>query len=477
MRSIVHVAVENFQNHMKSIIELPGPGTLTVVTGPSDSGKTALVSRALRWLFLNQPQGDSFIRHGATYAKVLVRYDDGWVVERERTPSRNQYRLYAPGSASAQVFEGFGSGVPLEVQQVTGVSPVRIGDLDLTLNLSGQLESAFLGSSISSTARARVLGVLAGTEAIDLAAKNVGTDIYRANRDITRLENELKDIEEQKSRLAWVGPMGELLKAVTQLVDKLKDTVARKERLEQLLLKRHELQGRVDRNRDRIEVCERIMAAKKPVQLANEIRQRHAAITSLAARRQGVQSLITKQQAALTQSEATLRARLHVVGAREYAERCGRLRSLIESRNRVETAKKAAAEVALHAWVILDKPKRLVEMGLRPALDRYVKSNSLVYQSLRVLEQRSDAAVTLSSAQRVLLAADLVSRVRDKCRTYSQLDGLIRARRDALDRISNERQQLDAHTRRYQGQSRLEKAYLTALGRCPTCGQVISISA
>lgn len=430
MRSIVHVAVENFQSHKLSVIELPGPGTLTVVTGPSDSGKTALVSRALRWLLLNQPQGDSFIRHGASYAKVLIKYDDGWWVERERTPSRNQYRIYHPSLGQTQVFEGFGTGVPLEVQQITGVSPVRIGDLDLVLNLSSQLESAFLGSSISSTARARVLGVLAGTEVIDLASKNVATDIHRANRDITRIENELVGIEEQLSRLAWVEPMGELLKAAGALVDKLKEATSRKERLEQLLLKRHELQGWVDRNRDRIEVCQRILAAKKPLELAQECRQRHAVVLSLTSRHQGVQNLISKQQTLLAQSEALLRAKPHVSGAQEYAERYRRLAALAGSRARVKHDLEIATKATTYANAMLGKPREFINTQLRPTLNKFAEARRLALERWSI-----------------------------------------------LDRISDERMRAQEATERVVAATKAREAYLKELGRCPTCGQIILASA
>lgn len=430
MRSIEHISVENFQSHKHSVIELPGPGTLTVVTGPSDSGKTALVSRALRWALLNQPQGDAFVQHGATYAKVTVKYDDGWWVERERTPSRNQYRICAPDSAQAQVFEGFGSSVPLEVQQVTGVAPVRIGDLDLTLNLSSQLESAFLGSSISSTARARVLGVLAGTEAIDLASKNVATDIHRANRDITRLESELAGIEEQKSRLAWVEPMGELLKAAGELVDKLKETTNRKERLEQLLLKRHELRGRADQNRDRIKVYERLLAAKKPVQLANEVAQRHATIASLAARRNGIKSLIGKQQVALRESETTRRAKPYVLNAQSFAEKYARLGTLVDTKNRLNADYGRAANVFNYTATILGGPKYVVESDLRPAFEKYVRVRQLVIRRQAVQKSLGEEHI---KAQRLT----------------KQAASAVEAR----------------------------TAYLVALGRCPTCGQIISESA
>ena len=428
MRSIARIKAHNFQSHRNSTIELPGPGTLAVVTGPSDSGKTALTSRALRWLFLNQPQGDAFIRSGATTAQVSIEYDDGWRVERERTPSRNQYRIYPPGSDQPQVFEGFGTSVPLEVQQVTGVAPVRIGDLDLTLNLSSQLESAFLGSSISSTARARVLGVLAGTEAIDQASKDVGTDLHRARRDETLLEGELATIQQGIDRLSWVESMGALLDAAADVVDKLKAATAKRERLEQLLLKRHELRGRVGQCRDRVEVCRRILAAKKPLQLASELSQRYASIVSLSARRSGVQNLMQKQQAALTRCEAVLGARLYVVGASEYVRKYDRLRAL--------TTARTARVQSMH-----------------------------------------DASTTLRTARAQLQARDPVNRATAKMDDLIRLRHLDYKRRAVLKSLGEEQRRAQALAAKARAAIEARGAYLTALGRCPTCGQTISVSA
>jgi len=328
------------------------------------------------------------------------------------------------------VFEGFGSSVPLEVQQITGVAPVRIGDLDLTLNLSSQLESAFLGSSISSTARARVLGVLAGTEAIDHAAKSVGTDLHRARRDEARIESELTGIQEQLGRLAWVEPMGELLEAAANVVDKLKSATARQDRLELLAIRRHELRGRVGQCRDRIEVCERILAAKRPVQLACELRQRYAAVLSLIARRDGVRSLIAKQLTAQVQNEAILRARPHVTGAQEYAGRCSRLRTLTNNRRRIQLSISAAAQIGIHAVAILNKPKGIVNWDLRPTLDKYAQVRRLAYQRRALLESIGEERLRVGE-------------------TAGKVAAAIQAR----------------------------EAYLTALGRCPTCGQIISVSA
>ena len=71
MNPIKSIELQNFQSHVKTIIEPAGPGFLTVITGPSDSGKTAII-RALKWLLYNQPQGAEFTRTGCSMVREMV---------------------------------------------------------------------------------------------------------------------------------------------------------------------------------------------------------------------------------------------------------------------------------------------------------------------------------------------------------------------------------------------------------------------
>ena len=54
---IQEVTIEGYQSHTNSTFCL-SPG-LTVITGPSDAGKTAII-RALLWFACNAPTGEAF---------------------------------------------------------------------------------------------------------------------------------------------------------------------------------------------------------------------------------------------------------------------------------------------------------------------------------------------------------------------------------------------------------------------------------
>lgn len=228
MNPIKSIKLENFQSHLNTVINIAPNGNLTVITGSSDSGKTSIL-RALKWVFFNTPSGTDFIRVGASFARVTVEFESGDVVVRWRsTGSINRYIV------NGETYEGFGNSVPLEVQEITGVRPVQIGDLYLNLNLAEQLSGPFLGSSISSGARAKVLGKLAGTEEIDYAAKQLGTDLYRRNQDEKRLAGEVAALEEKIKEFDWLPAMAQKIEKLQAMVERVKIDQALRNKLVEL---------------------------------------------------------------------------------------------------------------------------------------------------------------------------------------------------------------------------------------------------
>lgn len=247
MKSIKQVTITNFQSHANTTVEFSPAGNLTVVTGDSDSGKTSIL-RALRWLFYNQPQGTEFIRVGCSSAKVTATTDDGWSVTRLRTPSKNQYIITHP-SGDEQVYEGFGNNMPSAVWQVLGVAPAYVGDMDLKLNIAEQLDGPFLGNSIAASFRAKVLGKLAGTEDVDVANKQLGTDIYRGDQDLKSVKSQLSTKVEQIKDLAWVEDLGKVIGQLEVLAQEIKNKQEQVKVLRGLYARRTELSGSIDKGK------------------------------------------------------------------------------------------------------------------------------------------------------------------------------------------------------------------------------------
>lgn len=270
---IQKIIIENFQSHARTEVIPAGPGQLTVIVGQSRQGKTAIF-RALRWLFYNAPDGSDFIRWGCTFARVTAEYADGTQVIRHRTSgSVNRYIIRKPsltdkqGQFEEQVYEGFGRGaVPLEVQQITGVSPVEIGEgLTLNLNLAEQLDGPFLGNkAVSSTARAKVLGKLAGTEEVDLAGKQLGTDLFRWKRDKEAHEKAIRETETQLQGYEYLPGFKANMDKLGNIQDAVRADMERREKLDGLYREYNQVNFRANEERLRMLRCRNLIEKMVP---------------------------------------------------------------------------------------------------------------------------------------------------------------------------------------------------------------------
>lgn len=328
MDSIKRIELTNFQSHSKTIIEPAPAGQLTVITGQSDSGKTAVI-RALKWFLYNQPQGDEFTRIGCSMARVTLDYADGQTAVRERTRGTNRYKIIRPGASEPEVFEGFSGGVPLEVQDLTGVRTVRIADQDLMLNLSEQLDGPFLGQkSTSSPGRAKILGKLAGTEEIDLAGAETGRDIYRRGQDEKRLAEEIGGLTERLAEFDYLEDMGRRIEAAERVIAGIRGA---QNRLATLEHKRDGLLAIRDQEDEARGVVARwigVEAAEKAVALIELYCGRHERLSMILARLQLVNLDTLTAQTILSKLAGLEKAAGAAARAEAYVHRTAALRGL-----------------------------------------------------------------------------------------------------------------------------------------------------
>lgn len=187
------LTIQNFQSHRDS--HLTFIEGLNVLVGSSDAGKTAIL-RALKWVLYNEPSGTAFISKGAKEAKVTLEMNDGSVVSRIRSASKNQYELILP-QREPLIFEGFGKQVPLEVQQATGIFPIAVGSNENhMINLAEQLEGPFLLSETGSV-RATAIGKLVGVDIIDEAQKQLKRDQDQLKTREKMLIQEIQNLDEE----------------------------------------------------------------------------------------------------------------------------------------------------------------------------------------------------------------------------------------------------------------------------------------
>lgn len=231
-RRIKTLILENFQSHAYTEIELAD--TLTVIVGETDQGKSAIV-RALQWLFLNEPRGVDFIRVGTNECRVTVVFDDGVRLARERNSSgsRNRYIIEHPGQEPL-ILEGFGTSVPQEVVDLTGVQRLRVDDAtSLMLHFAKQLEAPFLLNETGAV-KAKAIGQLTGTHLFDIAHKRATKDFARMEQDQKRLQGEVERLDKELKGFDDLPELEKAIGKIEKLYDRLREIEVLQERLGQL---------------------------------------------------------------------------------------------------------------------------------------------------------------------------------------------------------------------------------------------------
>lgn len=120
---IEHLSIRNFQSLHHVELEL---APLTVIVGPSSSGKSAL-TRAARVLIENQ-RGNSFISHGERISTITARTSHGTVtLTRGKATDDNSYVVIPndPGHKlyPQQKWTKLGGETPVEVSEFLGINP------------------------------------------------------------------------------------------------------------------------------------------------------------------------------------------------------------------------------------------------------------------------------------------------------------------------------------------------------------------
>lgn len=245
--SISYLDLKNFQSHSETRLCFAENG-LNAIIGPSDSGKTSIL-RALRWALYNEPRGSEFIRHGQDRVQVSVGFSNGSWISRTRTRTETGNYAYGSNPQEQKTLQGFGRHVPIEITNIHQMPKVFLrDDLEVSLNMAGQLDAPFLLSETPSV-RAAVMGRLTGVHLLDEAARLSAKTTNQLQRSVKenaermdelkkRLEEEFADIpelEEKVEALQDVIEKGrvceEKLNLLRQLRDQYRATLAEKRRL------------------------------------------------------------------------------------------------------------------------------------------------------------------------------------------------------------------------------------------------------
>ena len=203
-KRIKKVAIKHFQSLHDVDITL---GKLTVIIGPSSSGKSAL-TRALHTITSNR-RGTEWIELGEKSATVAVTLEDDTKVtlSRSRTSgaSDNAYTIESPNNQPI-TFTKLGGEVPEQVSSILGITPKS------AIQFAGQLDAPYLMDS-SSAEVARVLGALTNVDVIFSASREANrTKLAQKTLQTTRQA----DLEAVTKRIPEFRVLNDQLRSLTE---------------------------------------------------------------------------------------------------------------------------------------------------------------------------------------------------------------------------------------------------------------------
>ena len=322
---IKSISLTNFQSHASTQLNLD-PG-LNVITGPSDSGKTAII-RALRWALYNEPRGDSFVRAGAKSCEAQITFADGSQVIRARHGRANEYRITL-SDGSEHRFEAFGADPPPEVAQASGMPKVQVGDRELAANFAYQLDGPFLLSE-SPLVAAKVLGKLAGTEEVDHAARTTASDTNRRRQDERRFAADLVRLEVELDRYSHLPELAARIERLTELAAIIRQAEARLGKLSGYATDLSGLKARADKLSGQIAILTPVARLANALGSLQSDSLRLARLGTLAALSQQNAAAATKARASLSAAEGILKAEPVMAAAAGLRDRLRVLTGLAE---------------------------------------------------------------------------------------------------------------------------------------------------
>ncbi|SHH51627.1 AAA family ATPase [Tepidibacter thalassicus] len=227
MKYIKEINIKNFQSHKETNLKFVNG--LNTIIGESDKGKSAII-RAIRWVILNEPQGNGMVRQGTNECSVTITLNDNTKITRikklsgkKKITSKNIYIIqYPDGSVSEN--ENFGVDSLQEVLNACGMKILKI-DKDLTEipNFLFQLEAPFLISS-NGSARSKTIGKLINANLFDSAIRDIKNDILDIGRKLKEKSNEYETLNEQLKKYDDIEEEEKKLNEIEKLINLYENT-------------------------------------------------------------------------------------------------------------------------------------------------------------------------------------------------------------------------------------------------------------
>ena len=209
--------IRNFQKHKKLTIEFDKE--ITTIIGATDSGKSAVI-RALRWVLTNKPQGNAFIRDGASYVSVTLLVD-GHSIERRKGKGVNYYKL------DGKEFHAFKFDVPPEITDVLNLS---------LINFQQQHDAPFWFSETAGEVN-RQLNRIVNLHTIDDFFSVIIARLRKSKTELELTNEKIKAFEEAQEKTDYIPILQKDYEAMIAIRDKHLALAQQEENLQRITLK------------------------------------------------------------------------------------------------------------------------------------------------------------------------------------------------------------------------------------------------
>jgi len=218
--------IKNFQNHELKRVRFDPQ--VTAIVGPSDAGKSSIL-RALKWLVMNRPRGDGFVRHGEKTCSVDL-WVDSRKISRTRGPD-NTYRIEGKELAA------FGTDVPEDVQNA-----VRMDDV----NFQGQHDPPFWFGLTPGELGKKLNGIV-DLSLIDHTMKRLSSRLRSLKTEKAVVEERIGEAEVEVAGFDWVDDASDDFDELVALKGDASKRAGDRDRVSFLLVQAHHHKGLLDR--------------------------------------------------------------------------------------------------------------------------------------------------------------------------------------------------------------------------------------
>ncbi len=197
------LTISNFQVYENFVLEFDP--LVTTIVGPTDAGKSTLL-RALRWVCLNQPGGEEFMRHGTKEVEAILKVEEHTIARYKG--KQNLYHL------DDKDYKSFGQTVPEPIAQLLNVTSLSFQD-QITLPFWFCLPAPQVGRELNSIVN---LGV------IDQVVAYVATELRQVKAEVEFTSQRLDEARAGRDRLQWVTDADQELLELEQLYSECEET-------------------------------------------------------------------------------------------------------------------------------------------------------------------------------------------------------------------------------------------------------------